>query len=72
MVWVGTRKETYRHSDPLYVPKVPTKSISILPLIYIINFLIQYPEIFIKTKFSRLKYILLISYLSEGCGLDIV
>ena len=37
--------ETYRHSDPLYVSKIPTKSISILSFIDIVNFLVQDPEI---------------------------
>lgn len=37
-------EETYRYSDPLYVSKIPTKSISILSFIHIINFLVQDPK----------------------------
>lgn len=36
--------ETYRYTDPLYVSKIPSKSISIFSFIDIVNFLIQYPE----------------------------
>lgn len=46
----GLQEETYRHSDPLNITKIPTKFISIFPFVYIINLLIQDPA---KNQLSK-------------------
>lgn len=45
LIFVVLKLETYRYPDPLYIPKISTESISIFSFIYVIDFLIQNPEI---------------------------
>lgn len=55
-------KETYRNSDPLCVPKISAKPISIFSFIYVVNLLVQDPAM---NKVQGGKYVILIHIIKK-------
>lgn len=40
----GLANETYRYTDPAYIPEVSPESVGVLSFVYVVNFLIQNSE----------------------------